>query len=79
MDVCKSCGHEGSKENPLAVQGDRIVPSCHVCLKLAEMAAGIAVKKVGLYGQLSKEQQQAALAYKGPVNSGSKYLPYSRR
>jgi len=54
MDVCKSCGHEGSKENPLAVQGDRIIPYCHVCLKLAEMAAAQAIKKTELYKRLNK-------------------------
>lgn len=54
MNKCKSCGHDGSKENPLAIQGNREIPYCHECLKKATMAAAQAFKKTDWYKRLNK-------------------------
>ena len=45
---CKTCGHTGSKENPLCRQGEYTVPYCGVCMLEACKKAGDdpAVRKI---------------------------------
>jgi hypothetical protein len=40
VKVCKTCGTEGDKQNPLCKQGLYIVPYCHDCMNKACKKAG---------------------------------------
>lgn len=55
IKVCKTCGHEGDKENPLAIQGDQIVPYCHTCLKQAEKDAAETIRNSDWYIEWHKK------------------------
>ena len=55
---CKTCGHEGDKENPLAIQGDRIIPYCHSCMKSAENAAAETIANSEWFIKWNEEKEE---------------------